>query len=67
MAQSIKALKQVARKLQRKVEQERRRQEVVVALQQTILSASEEYSRLRFEGSEEKLFERARDGLYRHD
>lgn len=67
MAQSIKSLRKTAAKLQRKVKQERRRQEVVVALQQTILSASEEYSRLRFEGSEEKLFERARDGLYRND
>lgn len=67
MAQSIKSLRKVATNLQRKVQKEQRRQEVVVALQQTILSASEEYSRLKSEGTEEKLFERARDGLYRND
>jgi hypothetical protein len=67
MSQSIKSLRKAAANLQRKINKERRRQELVVELQRNILTLSEEYSTLRQDGSETKLFEQARDGVYRND
>lgn len=63
MAQSIKSLRKTAVTLQRRVNKERRRQEVVVALHQTILSLGEEYSALKENGTPEKLYETARASM----
>jgi len=67
MAQSIKSLRKSVVNLQRKVNKEKRRQELVVGLHQTILSLGEEMSALRATGSADKLYETAQASMYRHE